>query len=79
MIQGNWVRGPHLGSLFFLLSSFLFCSSSTMSPSIPRDVIKGIHPLCHDPFRCFRSFHLSFLFVSFLGVDGRRPRMEGIR
>ena len=31
-------------------------------------------PMCLDPFPFLRSSHLSFLLLSFLGVDARRPR-----
>ena len=65
-------RGPHP-------VLFSFCYSYLISALFARVGVGGFTLCVFDPFPYLRSSHLSFLLVSFLCVDVRRPCSDGIR
>ena len=72
--NGFRVVGLWTLSLFFLF----FCSAfSPLSASVSRAGVEGF-TLCLDPFPFLHFSQLTFLLLSFLGVDARRPRSSGL-
>ena len=78
MALGNLVGGPFPVS-FFILSYFSRLFFTSHKRITWQFWGRRFRPLCLDPFLFVRTSHLSFLLLSFLGVDSRRLCSGGVR